>query len=155
MVKIEIILLLIQLLLTPPADPKPAQLHASHDHAAEDLRKGDLANWRRQQEQAERAARTKEFVFTAFTAGYESTGKRPGDPGYGITTSGAYVQEGVTIACPPSIPLGTVVDVEGYGERICHDRGADIVEGRMDMYFKDLRQAREFGVQRLKVYIKG
>jgi hypothetical protein len=39
-----------------------------------------------------------EFKITAYTAGPESTGKRPGDPEYGITASGEKVEEWITIA---------------------------------------------------------
>ncbi|MBV2197433.1 hypothetical protein KQR56_09900 [Bacillus velezensis] len=38
------------------------------------------------------------FKITAYTAGVESTGKRPGDEGYGITADGSMVQEGITVA---------------------------------------------------------
>lgn len=93
------------------------------------------------------------FEVTAYTAGYESTGKRPGDIGYGVTSSGEYVMEGVTVACPKSLAFGTRLYIEGVGYRVCHDLGGDITQGRLDVYIADLGQAQVFGRQTLKVRI--
>lgn len=93
------------------------------------------------------------FEVTAYTAGPESTGKRPGDAGYGITASGKTVQEGVTAACPPDLSFGTVLRIEGIGERVCHDRGGAIKGKRLDVYMSSLSDAREFGRKRLEVEI--
>jgi 3D (Asp-Asp-Asp) domain-containing protein len=93
------------------------------------------------------------FEVTAYTAGPESTGKQPGDVGYGITTSGEPVHEGVTLACPPSLAFGTRLEIEGIGERVCTDRGGSIKEGRLDLYIAELKDALDFGRQWLKVRI--
>jgi 3D (Asp-Asp-Asp) domain-containing protein len=93
------------------------------------------------------------FEITAYTAGYESTQKQKGEPGYGITASGAPVREGQTVACPSSMVFGTVVKIEGLGERICQDRGGAITEGHIDVYMTDLDDARAFGRQSRKVRI--
>lgn len=93
------------------------------------------------------------YEVTAYTAGVESTGKRPGDVGYGITTSGEHVTEGLTVACPQSLAFGTRLHIEGVGYRICHDRGGAIGEGRLDVYMKSLGQAQAFGRQTLQVRI--
>src|SRR5690625_4219236 len=45
------------------------------------------------------------FTVTAYTAGYESTNKRPCDPGYGLTSLGVIVQDRKIIAIPPSLPF--------------------------------------------------
>ena len=49
--------------------------------------------------------------------GPESTGKSPGDPGYGVTASGAYVKDGHTIAVDPRLmpsgQLKLVQELEG------------------------------------------
>lgn len=108
---------------------------------------------KREQKVASRQSTGEMYTLTAYTAGPESTGKRPGDPGYGITASGARVQEGVTVACPPSLPLGTVVEIEGLGKRICHDRGGAIKGKKLDVYMESLTEARQFGVQKRKVKI--
>jgi 3D (Asp-Asp-Asp) domain-containing protein len=93
------------------------------------------------------------FEVTAYTAGPESTGKRPGDDGYGITASGEHVREKYTLACPPSMAFGTRLEIEGIGERVCSDRGGAIKDGRLDIYFAELKEARQFGRQRLQVRI--
>jgi 3D (Asp-Asp-Asp) domain-containing protein len=93
------------------------------------------------------------FEVTAYTAGPESTGKQPGDEGYGITASGAPVRENYTLACPPSMAFGTRLEIEVVGERVCSDRGGSIKEGRLDIYIEELKEARQFGRQRLQVRI--
>lgn len=96
----------------------------------------------------------KTFTVTAYTAGYESTGKHPGDPAYGITASGSTVEEGQTIACPPSLEFGTKVHIPYLEETYtCEDRGSAITKGRLDVYMKDLDQALQFGVKELQVQI--
>lgn len=93
------------------------------------------------------------FNATAYTAGPESTGKAPGDADYGITASGRHVQQGKTIACPKSITLGTSMEIEGLGVRTCDDRGGDITEGRLDIYFENVANAREFGRRTVRARI--
>jgi 3D (Asp-Asp-Asp) domain-containing protein len=93
------------------------------------------------------------FEVTAYTAGSESTGKQPGDKGYGITASGEYVRENYSIACPPSMAFGTRLEIEGLGERVCTDRGGSIKEGRLDIFMTELQDALTFGRQSLKVRI--
>lgn len=98
---------------------------------------------------------------TAYTAGYESTGKVPGDAGYGVTASGTQVTQGRTIAAGKNIPFGTKIYIpyldgrEGFGEAIftVEDRGGAIKENNIDVYMSDLTQAREFGRMPLDVYI--
>jgi 3D (Asp-Asp-Asp) domain-containing protein len=92
---------------------------------------------------------------TAYTAGPESTGKRPGDPAYGITASGRHVKDFHTIAVDPSIiPLGTKVYIEGIGVRTAEDTGGAIKGNRIDVYMSDLGAAIQFGFKRnIKVYI--
>jgi 3D (Asp-Asp-Asp) domain-containing protein len=93
------------------------------------------------------------YEVTAYTAYEESTGKSPSHPAFGITASGKRVQAGKTAACPPSMPFGTRIEIEGVGERVCEDRGAAITEGRIDVYMPELNDALEFGRKRLKVRI--
>lgn len=93
------------------------------------------------------------YNVTFYTAGVESTGKSRGDKGYGITASGTTVSEGRTVACPKSIPFGTKIHIEGFGYRICEDRGGAIVEGHLDIYVDSLTKARKLGRQKLLVTI--
>ncbi|MCR9040916.1 3D domain-containing protein [Bacillus sp. L381] len=94
------------------------------------------------------------FKITAYTAGVESTGKQPGDEGYGITADGSTVQEGVTVAADPAvIPLGTVVYIDGIGQRTVQDTGGGVKGKHLDIYINNLDQALAFGVQEAAVHV--
>ncbi len=96
---------------------------------------------------------TDTYEVTAYHAGFESTGKSPGDNGYGVTASGATVQEGRTIACPPEIPLGTKIDIETVGVRVCEDRGGAIKGKILDLYIADANKVWDWGRKKLKIKI--
>lgn len=93
------------------------------------------------------------FETTFYTAGYESTQKSKGDPNYGKTASGTHVKEGRTVACPKSMKFGTKLYIEGFGYRVCEDRGKDIVENRLDIYVDSVKKARELGRQNVRVKV--
>ena len=72
----------------------------------------------------------------------------------GITFSGDFAHEGVTIAADLSVlPLGTVVYIEGIGERIVQDKGGAIKGNHIDLFFYNHQAALNFGVQELEVEI--
>ncbi|MFG6315937.1 3D domain-containing protein [Bacillus velezensis] len=94
------------------------------------------------------------FKITAYTAGVESTGKQPGDEGYGITADGSTVREGITVAADPAvIPLGTVVYIDGIGQRTVQDTGGGVKGNHLDIYINNLDQAMAFGVQKAAVHV--
>ncbi|MHB1651417.1 MAG: 3D domain-containing protein [Desulfitobacteriaceae bacterium] len=83
------------------------------------------------------------------------TKRDAGMNGKGITTSGQPVQEGITIADPPEIPLGSQIYIPTLGKTYTvTDRGGAIKGDRLDLYFEDRGKALEFGVQDLEVYIR-
>lgn len=92
---------------------------------------------------------------TAYTNSYESTGKYPSDPGYGITASGQEAKEGLTIAVDPSIiPMHSVVYIPGIGVRYAEDTGGAVKGNHIDVFFNDDTYARHFGVKEaVNVYI--
>lgn len=91
---------------------------------------------------------------TQYTAGYESTGKRPGDRGYGITASGSTVSEGRTIAMSKKYPIGTKVKIEGFPHTfVVEDRGNAIQGNDIDIYVSSLDRAINFGRQERTFYI--
>jgi 3D (Asp-Asp-Asp) domain-containing protein len=89
---------------------------------------------------------------TAYTAGRESTGKSPGDSGYGITASGRRVKVG-HCAAPRNVPFGTVLYIEGYGFSIVEDRGHAIKGNRLDVFIPSLAEAREWGSRLIIVHV--
>jgi 3D (Asp-Asp-Asp) domain-containing protein len=94
------------------------------------------------------------FEVTAYTAGYESTKKKHGDIGYGITASGEVVTEMTTIACPDSLSFGTRVYIQELENVFtCQDRGSDIVEGKLDVYIENLKEALDFGRKEMSVMV--
>lgn len=96
-----------------------------------------------------------EYKITAYTAGYESTGKRPGDKGYGITYSGMAVTEYKTIAADLDVlPLGTKIVIEGINAVfVVEDKGGAVRGKHIDMYVPDLQDAQEWGVQYRRIII--
>lgn len=92
---------------------------------------------------------------TAYTAGYESCGKMPNDPLYGITASGIKVREGIIATDTRYIPFGTKVYIEGLGVFESQDRGGDIKGNRIDIYMDNLNDALKFGRQFRNVIILG
>ena len=96
---------------------------------------------------------------TMYTLDPAECGKYPGDPGYGITASGNYVQEWYTVAAGPSIPFGTRVyipyfaDYPNGGVFVVQDRGGAIGDYNIDVYVNDKATALNFGRQSLEVQI--
>lgn len=94
------------------------------------------------------ATRVIDCTLTAYTAGYESTGKYPGDPGYDITSTGEKAIQGVTVAVDPSvIPYGTKLYIPGIGYRVAEDSGGAIQGDHIDIFFNSVTTARNFGVK--------
>lgn len=96
-------------------------------------------------------------TLTAYSADAASTGKNPGDAGYGITASGTTVTEGRTIAVDKKvIPMGWWVYIDGIGYRRAEDTGSAIKGNKIDVYFDSHSYANKFGVKRgYTVYVIG
>ena len=90
---------------------------------------------------------------TAYTSGYSCTGKRPGDPWYGITASGMRVRHGVVAVDRNVIPLGTMLYVENYGFAIAADVGGAIRGNKIDLFMYCINAARRFGRRHINVWI--
>ncbi|MFC5470393.1 ubiquitin-like domain-containing protein [Cohnella suwonensis] len=96
-------------------------------------------------------------TLTAYSAGFASTGKTKGDSDYGVTSSGAIVKEGRTIAVDPRvIPIGWWVYIEGIGFRRAEDTGGAVKGKKIDVYYDSESHANKFGTKRgFKVYVIG
>jgi len=98
-----------------------------------------------------------DVTLTAYTEDYASTGKKPGDRGFGITYTGTTVQAGRTIAVDRNvIPLGWWVYIDGIGFRRAEDTGSAIIGNRIDVYYSNEDQTNQFGLKRgYTVYVIG
>ncbi|MHA0856649.1 3D domain-containing protein [Paenibacillus sp. CMAA1364] len=107
----------------------------------------------------EQVIRTVKVVATGYTAGYESTGKKPNHPQYGITYSGVKVQRNKnkvsTIAADPKVfPLGSILYIPGYGYGIVADTGSAIKGHKIDLYFATTKQVyKEWGKKDVHVQV--
>jgi 3D (Asp-Asp-Asp) domain-containing protein len=86
------------------------------------------------------------FEISAYTNGKESTNKVKGDKDYGKTASGKMTKEGRTVSADDDLfPFGTVLYIDGVGERIVEDTGSAIKGYKLDLFIEDLKEARNFG----------
>ena len=94
---------------------------------------------------------------TAYDLSFQSTGKNPGDKGYGLTASGTQVRPGVVAVDPKVIPLGTKLYIESmdgypsYGYAVAEDTGGAIKGNKVDVFLQS--GTKEFGRRQVKVYI--
>ncbi|MBB6218685.1 uncharacterized protein YabE (DUF348 family) [Anaerosolibacter carboniphilus] len=96
---------------------------------------------------------------TAYDAGFESTGKTPGDKHYGITRSGTKVRPGVVAVDPKVIPLGSKLYIESldgwpdYGFAVAEDTGGAIKGNKIDLFYESASTVKKYGRRKVKVYI--
>ena len=95
---------------------------------------------------------------TAYTSNFASTGKSPGDKGFGRTATGTIAKRNPdgysSIAVDPRvIPLGTKLYIEGYGYGIAEDTGGAIKGNIIDVYLNSEYECRQWGVRTVNVYI--
>lgn len=68
------------------------------------------------------------------------------------TASGAVAEQGVTISADWDVlPPGTIVYIDGLGERVVQDRGGAIKGNAVDIYFEDHDEALVFGRQAVRL----
>ncbi|MBE9912568.1 hypothetical protein G8C92_00765 [Paenibacillus donghaensis] len=102
---------------------------------------------------------TVKVMATGYTAGYESTGKRPSHPQYGITYSGVKVRRDKntisTIAADPRVfPMGTILYIPDYGYAVVADVGSAIKGRKIDLYFVTTKQVyKEWGKKEVEVQV--
>lgn len=95
---------------------------------------------------------------TAYSADYLSTGKYPGNSGYGITATGTVAKRNSSgyssVAVDPRIiPLGTKLYIDGYGYAVAEDIGGAIKGNKIDLYFNGEGEVYNWGVRWVDVYI--
>lgn len=100
-----------------------------------------------------------DMIASAYDLSYESCGKNPGDPYYGITASGTKAQPGTVAVDPSVIPLGTklyIASTDGspdYGFATALDTGGAIKGNRIDLFMEDNTDANNYGIRQVKVYV--
>lgn len=109
-----------------------------------------LARWKEKQAHLWKNLPTDPFTInaSAYTAAADECGKSDG-----ITASGLKVQEKRTLACPPALPFGTKIAIEGMGEYRCEDRGGAIKGNHIDIYVETKSEAFAFGRQHLTAQV--
>lgn len=94
---------------------------------------------------------------TGYTAGIESTGKKPGDPSFGITKSGVKVRRDLysTVAADTDVfPIGSILLIPGYGYGVVADTGAKINGHHLDLYFRTVDAVyNQWGKRPVNVYV--
>ena len=76
---------------------------------------------------------------TATITAYTWTGSK--------TASGTWPKEGRTVAGPRNVPFGTVVWIDGIGERVVEDRTHQRYDGRYDVYMDSETECLNWGIQ--------
>ena len=94
------------------------------------------------------ASTGKEFAAEATAYSY----KQPGLSNYTAMGIDLRSNPNVIAVDPSQIPLGTLVEVPGYGIAIAGDTGGDIIGNRIDLHYPEVQQAMDFG--RRKITIK-
>jgi 3D (Asp-Asp-Asp) domain-containing protein len=95
--------------------------------------------------------KTNPIITNAIVTAYCCCSLCCGPKAAGIAANGKPPVEGLTIAGPRSIPLGTRVYIETIGWRTVTDRTAKRFDGRFDIYFRNHADAVKFGKRKLKV----
>lgn len=79
------------------------------------------------------------FTITMYATGCDT---KPGHP----TKSGTQPVVDFTAAADPKVlPLGSIVFVEGFGERMIHDVGGKVKGQHIDLFVHDCTHARAWG----------
>jgi len=90
-----------------------------------------------------------DFTLTAYALDASCTGKSPGMPGFGITSSGVKATVGRTVAVDPRvIPYGTLLYIDGLGWRVAEDTGGAIRGRHIDVLVSSRQTAIQFGIRR-------
>lgn len=109
-----------------------------------------LSRWKEKQAALWKNLPTEPFIInaSAYTAAADECGKSDG-----VTASGLKVAEKRTLACPPALPFGTKIAIEGMGEYRCEDRGGAIKSNHIDIYMQTKGEAFAFGRRNLTAQV--
>ena len=114
----------------------------------------------RGQAEASRGRASRMMEITACTCGPESTGKYPGHPAYGVTSSGYRLTDAdawrVAAADPDILPPGSKVQIQGIGTVTIVDTGGAVRGDHIDVFvgMDAVAEAMEFGRQERAVMMR-
>lgn len=100
-------------------------------------------------------------VVTLNTSAYTAStcGKKPTDPGYGKTASGAYAKAWYTVAAGKGYPIGTIIYIPYFANKpnggwfVVQDRGGAIKNNKLDVYMDTYNECIQFGRRNLECHI--
>ena len=70
------------------------------------------------------------------------------------TATGTKPKENRTIACDGKIlKMGDIVYIQGYGIRVCEDKGGAVTKNRIDVYINNHDKALKMGIKKARVYL--
>lgn len=96
---------------------------------------------------------------TAYDLSYESCGKYPDHPEYGITYTGTRAKPGVVAVDPRVVPLKSKLYVESldstmdYGFSSAEDTGSAIKGNKIDLFIGAKKDALRYGRRKVRVYV--
>lgn len=70
-----------------------------------------------------------------------------------LAAIGTPPRQGITVAAPRNIPLGSIITINGH-RYTAEDRTAARYDGRWDIYFRSHKQAKQFGIRRATVTVQ-
>jgi 3D (Asp-Asp-Asp) domain-containing protein len=86
------------------------------------------------------------WTISAFGIGCDAPGP--------FTKAGTRPVSGFTIAADPRVlPIGSIVVIEGLGERMVHDVGPAVRGLHLDVFMDDCKAAKRWGVPKRRVRI--
>lgn len=131
------------------AEPPASKLTASIS------RQGRWQNFREWQMSSRGGDYSQSPYLTMEATAYEPSPVSCGPHARGFTATGMRADYGVVAVDPRVIPLGTRVYVEGYGTAIAADTGGAIKGNRIDLCYRTVHEAMQYGRRMTRVYILG
>ena len=71
----------------------------------------------------------------------------------GVTASGTVAAQGTIAADFAAYPLGTRMEIPGYGPGIVHDVGGSVKGDHIDIWFPSHEKAAAWGTRKIKVKV--
>lgn len=88
------------------------------------------------------------WIITAYAVGCDCEPNHP-------TRAGTMPVIGFTIAADPKVlPIGSIVEIEGLGQRMVHDTGGKVRGRHIDLFVGTCREAKEWGRRYKRVYVR-